>query len=75
MQAGSRLSTDGMKKSSAHQEKLERPNIDLLSPHSIMKTEDHKEIYTESAVTGLVLPVLMSYKFIGFTDRVCGGGR
>jgi hypothetical protein len=40
-----------------------------------METEDHKEICTESAVTGPIpiLPVLLSYKFVGFTDRVCGG--
>jgi len=43
LQAGSRLSTDGMKKSSTHQEKLERTNIELLSPHLIMETEDQKE--------------------------------
>jgi hypothetical protein len=62
-----------MKKSSAHQGKLERPNTELVSPHSIMETKDHKEIYTESAVTLPIEPALLSYKFVGFTDRVCGG--
>jgi hypothetical protein len=38
-----------MKKSSMHQENLETPNTELLSPHSIMGTEDHNEIDTGSA--------------------------
>jgi len=38
-----------------------------------METEDHNEMHTEGAVTGPILPVLFSYKFVGFTDRVCGG--
>jgi len=37
-----------------------------------METEDNKETYTERAVTGLILPALLSYKFVGFTDRICG---
>ena len=75
LQAGSRLSNDGLKESSTHQEELERQNLELLSPHSIMETEDHKEIYTEGTVTGPILPVLLSYKFVVFTDRVCGDRR
>jgi hypothetical protein len=59
-----------MKTSSTHQENLERQNIELLSPHSIMDTEDHKEIYTESAVTGTIEPALLSYKFVAFTDSL-----
>jgi len=57
LQAGSRLSNDGLKEST-HLEKLERQNLELLSPHSIMETEDHKEIYTEGTVTG---PILSGY--------------